>query len=239
MVAFLPVGYAFGAGMLATVNPCGFAMLPAYLALYLGADEPEFNRKSPWLRISKALYLGLAMTAGFVFLFGVIGTGIVVGGQFLVEVMPWAGLGTGLGLTGLGLFLLTGGNLYSSLPARFATRIPFQTTPRFRVFFLFGIGFGVASLACTLPIFLIVVTSSIVAKGVVTGVGQFIGYAFGMGSVLVGLTVGIALFRETSTRLFRNLIPHVNHLSGLLITFTGAYLTHYWFTKGEVLLLLR
>ncbi len=27
----IPLGYAFGAGMVSTVNPCGFAMLPAYL----------------------------------------------------------------------------------------------------------------------------------------------------------------------------------------------------------------
>ena len=31
-----PLALAFGAGMLATVNPCGFAMLPAYLGFFLG-----------------------------------------------------------------------------------------------------------------------------------------------------------------------------------------------------------
>ena len=32
-----PLGFAFAAGMAAAVNPCGFAMLPAYLALYMGS----------------------------------------------------------------------------------------------------------------------------------------------------------------------------------------------------------
>ena len=32
--------YAFTTGMLATVNPCGFAMLPAYLSYFLGDREP-------------------------------------------------------------------------------------------------------------------------------------------------------------------------------------------------------
>ena len=36
----LPFGYSFGAGMVSTVNPCGFSMLPAYLSLYLG-DRSE------------------------------------------------------------------------------------------------------------------------------------------------------------------------------------------------------
>ena len=32
---------AFGAGMLATVNPCGFAMLPAYLSSFLGLEQDD------------------------------------------------------------------------------------------------------------------------------------------------------------------------------------------------------
>jgi hypothetical protein len=35
-----PLGYAFVAGMIASVNPCGFMLLPAYLGYYLG-DDPE------------------------------------------------------------------------------------------------------------------------------------------------------------------------------------------------------
>ena len=31
-----PLGFAFSAGMVSAVNPCGFAMLPAYLGLFLG-----------------------------------------------------------------------------------------------------------------------------------------------------------------------------------------------------------
>jgi hypothetical protein len=33
-----PFGYAFVAGMVASVNPCGFVLLPAYIAYYLGGD---------------------------------------------------------------------------------------------------------------------------------------------------------------------------------------------------------
>jgi hypothetical protein len=33
LAAVLPFGFAFGVGMVAAVNPCGFAMLPAYLSL--------------------------------------------------------------------------------------------------------------------------------------------------------------------------------------------------------------
>ena len=39
-----PLGFAFAAGMASVVNPCGFAMLPAYLGLYLGDGE----QGDPW-----------------------------------------------------------------------------------------------------------------------------------------------------------------------------------------------
>ena len=35
------VAFAFGAGMLSTVNPCGFALLPAFLAYNLGSDNAQ------------------------------------------------------------------------------------------------------------------------------------------------------------------------------------------------------
>ena len=35
----VPVAFAFAAGLVATINPCGFAMLPAYLSYFMGLDN--------------------------------------------------------------------------------------------------------------------------------------------------------------------------------------------------------
>ncbi len=45
--ALAPLGFAFAAGMAATVNPCGFAMLPAYLDLYMGSGEKDAGSARP------------------------------------------------------------------------------------------------------------------------------------------------------------------------------------------------
>src|SRR5215470_450555 len=58
----LPAGYAFGAGMVAAVNPCGFALLPAYLGLYLGAE----GRPGGWRAIPRALAVSGVVTLSFV-----------------------------------------------------------------------------------------------------------------------------------------------------------------------------
>ena len=104
----LRVGYPFGAGMVSTVNPCGFAMLPAYLSLYLGTQDDTFHQRSLALRTLKALFVGLTVSAGFVLLFAVIGAGISAGGRFIISAMPWIAIVIGIGLAILGLWMLTG-----------------------------------------------------------------------------------------------------------------------------------
>jgi cytochrome c biogenesis protein CcdA len=85
----LPVGYAFGAGMVAAVNPCGFAMLPAYLSLYLGAQEEGFANRPVLFRFLRALLVGAVVSSGFVLLFGLAGSVISAGGNALLTAMPW------------------------------------------------------------------------------------------------------------------------------------------------------
>src|SRR6476661_3146053 len=60
----LPFGYAFGAGMVAAVNPCGFVMLPAYLSLYLGLQEQEFSQRAALVRLGIWQLAGRGISAG-------------------------------------------------------------------------------------------------------------------------------------------------------------------------------
>ena len=63
-----PLGFAFAVGMASAVNPCGFAMLPAYLGLYLGDSEKEAQGSHVVRRLRQALIVGGTVTAGFVVL---------------------------------------------------------------------------------------------------------------------------------------------------------------------------
>jgi cytochrome c-type biogenesis protein len=235
VMAILPIGYAFGAGMVSTVNPCGFAMLPAYMSLYLSTSEEAFVQRSPVERAGKAVYIGGVVTLGFVVLFGLVGIGIAVGGQFLMKLTPWAGLATGVVLAVMGVLMFSGKHVYSGLFARLAARVGNSGTGGLKAFFLFGIGYAVASLACTLPVFLVVVGSSITAQGIMAGTYQFVSYALGMGLVLVILTLGISLFRGATVGSFRSALPYVERVSAALILLMGSYLVYYWLTKGGLL----
>ena len=70
LTGILPVGYAFGAGMVASVNPCGFFLLPSYMSYQLGTTEEGFYSLHPVHRMIRALLLGGLATIGFVLFFG-------------------------------------------------------------------------------------------------------------------------------------------------------------------------
>lgn len=225
LVGLLPVGYAFGAGMVASVNPCGFFMLPAYVSFQLGTEDPAFAQTSGGQRLLKALLLGGTATLGFVAAFAVAGGLIAAGGQWLIGAFPYAGVALGGALIALGLWLLATRRSPGILSA---SRLKFTPQRKLSNAFLFGIAYAVGSLSCTLPIFLVVVGSSLASQGVVASLGQFVSYALGMGTILVLVTIGSALFQGSVARWLRRAIPYVHRASAIFLAGAGAYLVYYW-----------
>lgn len=236
LAGMLPFGYAFGAGMVATVNPCGFAMLPAYLSLYLGKEEGgEVEMQAMVRRMSRAVGVTLAVSAGFTLLFGAVGSLVSVGGMLLMQVTPWAALFIGVLLVALGFWLLTGRYLSAGFLSRLSNRIGDPRQVSFRGFFLFGVAFGVTSLSCTLPIFLAVMGSAVVAGSFLAGTAQFLGYSLGMTTVLLALTLALALFKEGLVLRLRSMMPYVQRVSALLLIGAGSYIVYYWLSSGILL----
>ncbi|MFW6175105.1 MAG: cytochrome c biogenesis CcdA family protein [Chloroflexota bacterium] len=227
----LPLGFAFAAGMVATVNPCGFVMLPAYLGLYVGTNDGTED-VGPRARVLKALAVSAAVGLGFVILFGVTGTVLASGIRSIVAWFPWIGLGVGVFMGVVGGYVLAGGKLYSNFATTAADRIGDPRDSTMRGYFLFGISYGIASLSCTLPIFLALVTSSLATGGILFAAGQFLVYALGMTFVITVLTVGIALFRGAFASGMRKLMPYVQPASAVLLLLAGGYIVFYWLTEG-------
>ena len=140
------VALAYGAGVLASVNPCGFIMLPGLVALRIsGAGNDAQARGDAVLR---GFGFGLSATAGFLLVFGALGGAIALGLHAVVDVFPALGLMVGVGLLGIGAWLALARR---PLPTRWLPRGPALGASRGP--FAFGLAYGAASLACTLPIF--------------------------------------------------------------------------------------
>ena len=230
----LPLVFALGAGVAAAFNPCGFAMLPAYLGLYLGANEPQ----SPSIvsQIGKALLIGATVSAGFVLLFALAGAVIALGARSaLGNILPWIGITIGILLTLVAAWLVSGGKLYTALAQQLSEKFGNPGQTNIRGYFIFGLSYGLASLSCTLPIFLAVIGTSFASASIWTSFAQFVLYALGMGAVILALTLGIALFKTAMVGMMRKAMPIIAPLGNWLMLVAGAYIVFYWLTIGDIL----
>ena len=134
-----------------------------------------------------------------------------------------------------GAWLIRGGKLYTGFFSQVASHTgdPGRTDPR--GYFVFGLSYGTASLSCTLPIFLVVVGSTLAVEGLLEAVGQFIFYALGMGSVIMVLTLAVALFKGAATKVVRKALPYIQPVSAALMLLAGSYIVFYWLTIGGLL----
>lgn len=227
----LPFGYAFAAGMLAAVNPCGFALLPAYLGLYLGSPEAGASRGA---RLRRALAVAGTMSGAFVLTFAAAGLLLIAAGSALGRALPAIGLTVGVGLAATGAYLLSGRTIYSSLGDRAAARLGTAArAPGHRGYAAYGLAYAAASLGCALPIFLTVVGVATAAHDPGRSAGQFALYGLGMGFVVTALTVATALLKGAVVAGARRIGWRLlEGASGVLLVLTGAYVTAYWLALG-------
>ena len=230
-----PLGFAFPAGLVSSVNPCGFAMLPAYLGLYLGDTDQGPEGMGIAGRLQRAVLVGSTVTAGFVVMFAVVGVPIGLGARSIVDFFPWVGLAIGVMLALVGAYLISGGKLYSNLTMRLSARMGNANTNSMRGYFTFGLGYGTASLSCTLPIFLAVIGGTFTADTFLDSILQFLLYGLGMGSVILVLTVSMAVFKGAMVGGLRRMLPYVGRISAVMLLVSGAFIVYYWLTIGELL----
>jgi cytochrome c-type biogenesis protein len=227
--------FAFAAGMASAVNPCGFAMLPAYLGLYLGSNEQSNGATHPARHFGRALLIGGSVTGGFVVLFGTVGTLISLGASFVADILPWLGLVIGILLAIAGAWLIGGGKLYTGFAARAASHLGDPSQVGIKGYFFFGLSYGTASLSCTLPIFLAVLGVSVAGTSILSSIGQFLLFALGMGLVIMVLTLGMAIFKGSMVGGLRKALPYIQPIGSWLMVIAGAYIVFYWLTLGGLL----
>ena len=225
--------YAFVAGVVASVNPCGFVLLPAYLGYYLGDDRAEGDRSAAGgrRRAIRAVVIGATVAASFALLFGLVGIVANLAASAVAPALPWIGTAVGEGLILLGGMMASGRVLTVSLPARAARLLRPATRIRgIGGYAAYGTAYALASLGCTLPLFLAVVGTSLQSHGLAAAVGQFLLFGLGMGAVLAALTLATAWFGDSLVRLVRPLGRHVGWVSAVLLWLAGAYIVYYWLT---------
>ena len=224
-VEVLPISYAYAAGLVAAVNPCGILFVPSLAGYYVGSAPG--GRSAPSRRAARAALFGAMATLGFVTLFAAVGAVFVAGGRALVSYFPAGGLAVGVGFAALGLWMiLTGRSVGFASASRALGSVEVRGDVRSP--YLFGLAYGVASLACTLPVFLVVVGTSLLGSDPVQAGSQFLAYALGMGTILSAVVGGATFFDATVRRATRWAMPYIHELMAAMLLGTGLFVIVYW-----------
>lgn len=226
MIALDPrLALSFTAGLIAAINPCGFVLLPTYLVYFLGMENLRpGTERAPMLR---AIKVGLAVSAGFMSIFVVIGAITKLSTDWFVNKAQWVAL-----LIGVCLFVL-------GIATLFGYRLPF-TSPRLDIgrrnrsipsMYVFGLAYAVASIGCTIGPFTSTVLGTFSTKGLRTGIGAIGLYGVGMALVVTGLTVTLAFANTALLRVLKRSMAWVEQAAGVLMILTGIYLVWYWYSN--------
>ena len=210
---------SFTAGMLATVNPCALPMLPAYLGWFISGDD---ERRPVGPTVARAVVVAVAVSIGFVTVFGLLGALATAASAQVEEITPWLTPIVGLALAGLGIALLLGKVVKVPLP-----RLDGAGRGRgLAAMFIYGASYAIVSVSCTLAIFLGHVSTTF-GQSWTVGLTQLAAFAAGFALVLVALSVSVALAKGSFARGARWVSAYAGRLAGALLTVTGVYLTWY------------
>lgn len=222
---------AFATGLVAAFNPCGFAMLPAYLSYFVSlesSEEAHIGRN-----IFRGLVVGLTLTVGFILFFGTIGllTSTIVSQGAIESRLSWATFIIGILMVPLGIAMLFG---YE--PKLLIPRLNKGGTSRqLPSIFLFGVSFAVVSLGCTAPLFFTTVVGSFESRNVWEGTLVFLAYGGGMSLIVMILTLATAMARNEIATSMRKVLPYVSKISGGFLVVAGAFLILYGWWEIQVM----
>jgi cytochrome c biogenesis protein CcdA len=193
-------------------------MLPSFVAYYMGAEEKEN-------KLGAAFGFGLTTVLGFLTVFMVIGVlpsfAINTVASKIELVAPF--IGVILIILGLGHMFT---DVFYKIPA---LQVVSPEGTGYRSFFLYGLGYGAASMACSFPVFVLLVLQASTTGGFTAIIAMFMIYGLGAASVLVPLSLALTYSKEFIYSKLMQAMPHMRKINSLILIIAGLYmvLSHY------------
>ena len=219
-----PMALAFTAGMVATFNPCGFALLPAYIGAFVTGDEVTERTDR---RVIRAIVVAAAVSAGFVIVFATVGLIIDSLASEARRQLPWVTIIVG------GLLVVAGIATFAGWKPTIAIRGLSLTSGRTGAGAMVGYGatYAIASLSCTIGPFL-AVTGTALSRSPLEGIATYVTYALGMGIIILILSVTSALAHGAVVNHMRRLSRIAPRIGGVLMILAGVYAI--WYGRWEL-----
>tara|TARA_Y100000385_G_scaffold283922_1_gene340996 strand:- start:1013 stop:1873 length:861 start_codon:yes stop_codon:yes gene_type:complete len=214
---------SFIRGLVAAVNPCGFILLPTYLMYFLGVSGgvPGTQKAS----LTRALKVSAAVSSGFLAVFLAIGFLSVPLRSTISANSKYVTGFIAMGLIVLGAAMLFGYKLPFMTP-QIESGKKDQTV---KSMFVYGVAYAVASIGCTIGLFLATVFSTRPDETFIDSVANMIAYGAGMALLVSALTVGFAFANTTLLKFLRNAMQYVDKIAAAFVMLSGLYLAWYFY----------
>ncbi|MGI9031081.1 MAG: cytochrome c biogenesis CcdA family protein, partial [Ilumatobacteraceae bacterium] len=214
------LGLSFLRGMVASVNPCAFVLLPTYLVYFLGVEAEQGGPQRASVR--RALGVSASVSAGFMSVF-------VVAGVLSNSVTKWLDRNAKYATAVIGVALILLG-----VAMLFGYRLPFATPNvsgagrdrTARSMFVYGVAYALASIGCTIGLF--AATAFAAPDSFAAGVISVIAYGASMALVVTALTVSLAVANHALLKVLRSVMRYANQLAAAFVLLSGAYLLYYF-----------
>jgi cytochrome c-type biogenesis protein len=217
----LAVGFSFLGGMLASLTPCSYPMLPITVAFIGGKAHG-----SRW----KGFQLAVFYVLGLAVVYASLGAFAALSGRMFgsLTTSPWTYLGVGNICLFFGLAML---DVVSLTPPAFLNRLKVRDLPGHDILssLLLGGASALVVSTCTTPVLAVLLTVVATGQNVVWGIMMLFAFAYGMGS----LVIFVGTFSSLLTALPRSGIwmRRVQKFFGLLMIFAAEF---YFIKTGEL-----
>lgn len=205
------IGLAFFAGLASFFAPCSVGLVPAYMGLLL-KEKPG---------MPQMLRAGLVTAGGIVSLYAVLALLFWLLADQLLPIVPKLGIAMGILLILFGLLMLKGFD-WEWLSKKFGMG---KVDGR-KGFYMFGLGYGLASFGCTGPIFLPILLAGFARN---TGMGLIVMLVYSAAVASFALLAAYLVGAGQQTRL-RSILSRtvlITRIAAVLMIAGGAYLI--WF----------
>jgi cytochrome c-type biogenesis protein len=213
-------GLAIMAGLVCFFSPCAFPMLPGYMTIYLQSKDAGGYRK--------AAAGGTVAALGIFIVYAAVGLVVVALGQAILPYIKFLQPVIAVILLALGILLLTP---FQISTGKFLDRVQGAQEGKgfYPSLFLYGVGYGAASQACTAPVFIGAIIAGFQTGSLLTGVGVLLLACTVAFLLMVGVTLLVAGSKKTIITRLKASTEIIKKVSAVVLIIAAVYiLVQYW-----------
>ncbi len=244
------IGFAIIVAITSFFSPCSFPLMPSYVAHILGMDVPkkkeeeeetaEEEAKSEKRKLWLYPLLGLSSGIGILVSYLIIGVAVSAAGNSILPYVVYA-----LPIIG-GIFIVLGILMFTRLEFSLSrvlnwirkkqisseTKGKNTNLSKFSSTFLYGLGYGLASLGCNAPIFIAFSLQVSAQETVLKMVFAYLVFALTIIILMVGATLLISVSRDAILQKLKAGTEIIKKISGVILVGVGIYLLLEFFLGG-------